>query len=56
MTDNKVELIKLILENDDVDQAILTAAAIISDFLKQEEGRTGKKRPCKGEEGSQREG
>ena len=37
MTDNKVELIKLILENDDLDQAVLTAAAIISDFLAQHE-------------------
>ena len=37
MTENKVELIKLILENDDLDQAVLTAAAIISDFLKQHE-------------------
>ena len=34
MTENKVELVKLILENDDLDQAVLTAAAIISDFLK----------------------
>lgn len=37
MTDNTVELIKLLLENDDVEQAVLTAAAIISDFLKQHE-------------------
>ena len=37
MTENKVELIKLILENDDVEQAVLTAAVIISDFLKQHE-------------------
>lgn len=37
MTDNKVELIKLILENDDLEQAVLTAAVIISDFLKQHE-------------------
>lgn len=37
MTENKVELIKLILENDDLEQAVLTAAAIISDFLKQHE-------------------
>ena len=37
MTDNKVELIKLILETVDVEQAVLTAAAIISDFLAQHE-------------------
>ena len=37
MTENKVELIKLIFENDDLEQAVLTAAAIISDFLKQHE-------------------
>ena len=37
MTDNTVELIKLLLENDDVERAVLTAAAIISDFLKQHE-------------------
>ena len=37
MTDNKVELVKLILETVDVERAVLTAAAIISDFLKQHE-------------------
>ena len=37
MTDNKVELIKLILETVDVERAVLTAAAIISDLLKQHE-------------------
>ena len=37
MTDNKVELLKLILENDNPDQAVLTVAAIISDLLKQHE-------------------
>jgi hypothetical protein len=34
MAENKVELIKLILENDNPDQAVLTAAAIIFDYLK----------------------
>lgn len=34
MTVNKEELIKLILENDNLDQAVLTAASIIFDFLK----------------------
>ena len=33
MTDNKMELIRLILENDNLEQAIMTAAAIISDLL-----------------------
>ena len=37
MTDNKVELVKLILENDNLDQAVMTAAAIIFDYLKQHE-------------------
>ena len=35
MTDNKLELIKLILENDNLDQAVMTANVIILDFLKQ---------------------
>jgi hypothetical protein len=37
MTENKVELIKIILENDNLDQAVLTAASIILDFLAQHE-------------------
>ena len=37
MTENTVELLKLILETVDVEQAVLTAAAIISDLLKQHE-------------------
>lgn len=37
MTENTVELIKLILETVDVEQAVLTAAAIISDLLRQHE-------------------
>ena len=37
MSENKVELIKLILENDNIDQAVITAADIIFDFLKQHE-------------------
>ena len=37
MTDNTVELLRLILENDNLDQAVLTAAAIIFDYLKQHE-------------------
>lgn len=37
MTENKMELIRLILENDNPEQAIITAAAIIGDLLKQHE-------------------
>ena len=37
MTENKTELIRLILENDNLEQAIMTASAIILDFLKQHE-------------------
>jgi hypothetical protein len=37
MTENKLELIKLILENDNPEDAIMTAAAIIYDLLKQHE-------------------
>ena len=37
MTENKVELLKLILENDNLDQAVMTAAAIIFDFLNHHE-------------------
>ena len=46
MTENKVELIKLILENDDLDQAVLTAAAIISDYLKQHESSEEQAAAC----------
>jgi hypothetical protein len=37
MTDYKTELIRLILENDNIEQAIMTASVIISDLLKQQE-------------------
>ena len=37
MSENKAELIKLILENDNLEQAVLTASAIIFDYLKQYE-------------------
>lgn len=37
MTENKTELIRLILENDNPEQAVMTAAAIILDLLKQSE-------------------
>jgi hypothetical protein len=37
MTENELKLIKLIRENDNLDQAVLTAASIIFDFLTQHE-------------------
>ena len=46
MTENTVELLKLILENVDVEQAVLTAAAIISDFLKQHESSQEQNAVC----------
>lgn len=35
MTDNEKELIKIIRENDNLEQALLTATVIILGFLKQ---------------------
>jgi hypothetical protein len=35
MTDNEMELIKIIRENDNPEQALMTAAVIIVNFLKQ---------------------
>ena len=37
MTENEKELIKLIRENDNPEQAFVTATVIILDFLKQHE-------------------
>ena len=37
MTENEYELIKMIRENDNPEQALMTAAVIIIDFLKQHE-------------------
>ena len=37
MTDKEIELIKLIRENDNPDQALMAATVIILDFLKQHE-------------------
>ena len=37
MTENKLELLKLIFENNDVEQAVLIFADIISYFSKQHE-------------------
>ena len=35
MTENKAEILKLILENDNLEEAVLTVANIISCFAKQ---------------------
>lgn len=35
MTDNEKELIRMIRENDNPEQALMTASVIILDFLKQ---------------------
>ena len=37
MIENKIKLIRIIRENDNPEQALLIAAAIILDFLKQHE-------------------
>lgn len=37
MTENKMELMRLILENDNLEQAIMTASVIILDLLTQPE-------------------
>ena len=37
MTDSETELIKLIRENDNPEQALMTAAVVILGFLKQHE-------------------
>lgn len=37
MTVNEMELLKIINENDNPEQALITATAIILDFLKQHE-------------------
>lgn len=41
MTDNEQELIKIIRENDNPTQALMTAAVIIINFLKQRESSAG---------------
>ena len=35
MTNNTIELLNAILENDNLEEAVLTASAIIFDYLKQ---------------------
>lgn len=42
MTENKAELIKLILESDNLEQAVLTVADIISCFSKQHGSTQGR--------------
>ena len=37
MSNNTIELLKTILENDNPEQAVLTVADVIFDFLKQHE-------------------
>ena len=46
MTDNEKELIKLIRENDNPEQALMTAAVIILGFLKQHESFEGQAPVC----------
>ena len=41
MTDNEFELIKMIRENDNPEEALRTAVNIIIDFLKQHESSEG---------------
>ena len=41
MTENEMELITLIRENDDPEHALMTAAVIILGFLKQHESSEG---------------
>ena len=41
MTENEKELIKIIRENDNPEQALMTATVIILDFLKQHESFEG---------------
>jgi hypothetical protein len=46
MTANENELIKLIRENDNPEQALMTATVIILDFLKQHESSEGQVPAC----------
>lgn len=46
MTDYKTELIRLILENDNIEQAIITASVIISGLLKQHESSEEQASAC----------
>lgn len=46
MSENKIELLKLILENDNPEQALLIANAIILDALKQHEASEEQTAAC----------
>ena len=46
MTDNEMELIKLVRENDNPEQALMTATAIILDFLMQHESSEAREPAC----------
>ena len=46
MSNNTVELCKLILENDNPEQAVLTVADIIFDYLKQHESHQAENSVC----------
>ena len=46
MTANEIELINIIRENDNPDQALMIATAIILDFLKLHESSEGQAAVC----------
>jgi hypothetical protein len=46
MTENELRLIKLIRENDNPEEAIITAVNIISSFLEQEQSFQGQTPAC----------
>ena len=46
MTENEKELIKIIRENDNPEQSLLTATVIILGFLKQHESSEGQAAVC----------
>ena len=46
MNENKIELLKLLLENDNLENAIMTANAIILDCLKQHESSEERASAC----------
>ena len=46
MTDKEIELIKLVRENDNPEQALMTATVIILDFLKQHESSEAQAPVC----------
>ena len=46
MTENEKELIRMIRENDNPEQALMTATVIILDFLKQHESSEAQAPAC----------